>query len=139
MTGSETHRSALRFWAALLGLAVGLGLAFAGGYWLGRTNSRPGGAENSGPRPGFPAAADDGLLAQVGLMQHVTEVSKEYQVFYPRPYAAPPEITINTYPPERYELIEQRKDGFRIRFKILAAEGEPPSYRARGVPAKPGE
>jgi hypothetical protein len=72
-------------------------------------------------------------------MQHVREVGKEYEVFFPQPYASPPEVTVNTYSPEEYDLVEQRKDGFRIRFKVLAAEGERPSYRARGVPAKAGE
>ena len=75
----------------------------------------------------------------MGRMQHIREVGKEYEVFYPRPYALPPEVTVNTYPPEEFDLVEQRKDGFRIRFKVLAIEGERPSYRACGVPAKTGE
>jgi hypothetical protein len=137
MTGATPRRFLI--WACLLCTAVGLGLGLAVGYGLWHTASGRVGGANAGPRKDFPPAPDDGLLVQVGLMQHVREVGKEYDVFYARPYASPPEVTVNTYPPEEYDLIEQRKDGFRIRFKVLAAEGERPSYRARGVPPKAGE
>jgi hypothetical protein len=138
MAGLTAARRPFPFVTAVICTTVGLGLGLAAGFWIGRAG-RPSSAGAGYGRPAFSPAPDDGLLVQTGLMGHVWDVGKDYEVFYPRPYASPPEVIFNTYPEETYDLVEQRKDGFRIRFKVLVVKGERPSYRARGVPGKPAD
>lgn len=66
----------------------------------------------------------------------------EFEVFYPRPYASPPELKIVA--PGlllTYQITEQRRDGFRVRCtagytRFVDPDKNLSRYQARGVPAK---
>jgi hypothetical protein len=55
------------------------------------------------------------------------------EIFYPRPYATPPNLTFPN-PPESFQLIEQRPDGFKINVWQWKHTGQPSTWKAVGVP-----
>lgn len=73
--------------------------------------------------PGF---ADASITTQRGIVE-IPE-TKTYDVFYPQPFDAIPNLTFSkvtdgVYVPADYEVLEQRRDGFKI--KISAVGGAP--------------
>ena len=129
-----TNRS--RYWLltgyTLLVLAAGLSI----GYYAARQGSQ-----------GTTASP---IREYVGEARHVNFASDalEFDVQYPGAYVNPPELTILTEEMNHgfvYQLIEQRRDGFRIKIGSSMRRADKPDgapwlrYRARGVPAAPGQ
>jgi hypothetical protein len=114
---------------ALAGTAVG----FAAGFLLGR---------QTGPVATTPSdrmAPSDGVAEVTGLFPGPRSLG-ESEVFYPRPFAGPPELTVReekTNPNFGWEwhVTEQRRDGFRVRFSGSGGSGtiNQMRYTARGT------
>jgi hypothetical protein len=96
----------------LLALVSGLGVGFAAG-WFWRGNTLP------------------ELVVQKGSISLVQGDEKE--VFYPRPYTAPPALRISAE--NALELLEQRANGFKVRAKPTT-NSVTSDWHAEGVPAK---
>lgn len=101
--------------------AVGL---FAGGVAVGWFAAR------------FTPGDSGELLVQIGEIDAINN-PKEFDVFYPRPYARPPALKINDEGSGllAYEITQQRTDGFRLRINASGSD-RPARYEARGLPAK---
>jgi hypothetical protein len=81
----------------------------------------------------------------VGEARHVNFASDalEFEVHYPAAYVDPPELTILTEEMNHgfdYQLVEQRRDGFRIKIGSSMRRADKPDgspwlrYRVKGVP-----
>jgi hypothetical protein len=101
--------------------AVGLAAGFIAGRWTA-------------------PAASVTIVEQTGLFAGPTELSTQ-EVFYPHPFAAPPELTIvedRQDPGSRWEwqVVEQRRDGFKLKFLGLGGGSDSVRnklrYTARG-------
>ncbi|HTU18773.1 MAG TPA: hypothetical protein VMG10_11990 [Gemmataceae bacterium] len=76
--------------------------------------------------------APDGTTCQEGKVK--LRPGQEFEVFYPIPYASPPNLEISG-DTESCEIIEQKADHFHIRYKgTLFAN---PCWKARGVKCLP--
>jgi hypothetical protein len=87
--------------------------------------------------PGDPA----GVVVQKGVVSEAAGMG-EYNVFYPRPFVAPPNLIISNKRRTGHavKFVDQRADGFRISFIAWnSGASEPPGYEATGVLAKLGE
>jgi hypothetical protein len=78
------------------------------------------------------AVAETGILEQGGEIDCHGGMT-EREIYYPRPYASPPELTFWRGVPAK--CLEQRADGFRV--TIDGCHGQV-KWQARGVPAQPG-
>jgi hypothetical protein len=58
----------------------------------------------------------------------------DFEIFYPRPYVSPPNLTFPN-PPDSFQLIEQRPDGFKIKVWQWKRLEQPSTWRAIGGPA----
>jgi hypothetical protein len=131
---SQGARTAAALTAGMVaGLIVGFGL----GYYSAQ--------------PGAPAPPGETSRVHeyVGEAKHVNFAGVDpFDVYYPEPYARPPELEILTGEMRRgfdFTLVEQRADGFRIKIGSSANRADNPNgspwlrYRARGELAGNGQ
>ena len=115
---------------AVAGTVVGLATGFGLGYY-------------SAPRS-QPITPTSLVQEYVGEARHVNFASdaSEFNVQFPAAYIDPPELTILTEEMNRgfdYQLVEQRRDGFRIKIGSSMRRADKPDgspflrYRAKGV------
>jgi hypothetical protein len=74
------------------------------------------------------------LIVQEDILREIHGLG-EYDIHYPRPFAAPPNLFVNNL---AGEVLEQRADGFRLKVTMWfsgqgAADLPQPSYEAKGV------
>jgi hypothetical protein len=80
----------------------------------------------------------DGTVCQEGKVS--LEHDQELDVYYPVPYASPPNLEIEGVS-DGYEIIEQKADHFRIRCKVLVIGRDGRTHwnwKARGSKCSPG-
>lgn len=79
-----------------------------------------------------------GVLRQTGETPLVRTQDDRIEVYYPRPYANKPNLTLgkqsNSVPAREIELVEQTPDHFTVRWKGNGGEANL-SWHAEGVPA----
>jgi hypothetical protein len=113
----------------VVAVLLGLGVGFAGGLFVGRWTA---------------PSATGGVLEQSGIFEGPLDLGQR-EVFYPRPFASPPELTIveekrDPHSMWEWTVSEQRKDGFRLKFTGWGGTSRNPlRYTAKGVAAHPGE
>jgi hypothetical protein len=107
--------------AILLALAVGVGIGFV----FGRAT-----------QPVSLVSEVKPLVQEGALTPPVTPELSGWrgpvEVFYPVPYASPPELTF-PIAPRRFEIKEQRADGFKVQITECGTE-QTPTWRAKGLP-----
>jgi hypothetical protein len=80
----------------------------------------------------------DAVVLQKGVIDQAAG-NGEYDVFYPRPFASPPNLKILPGSAKDWaiKITEQRADGFRVTINGWTIGGrEKPEYEARGLLAK---
>ncbi len=110
------------------------------GSVIGRHDAEPAAAADRG-RVAVPARVaapdgDEGLLIQTGEIapRHKPD---DFEVFYPRPYAHPPELkVIDRGPMIVYAITEQHPHGFKLNVSAREVGDTVGRYQARGVAAK---
>jgi hypothetical protein len=84
------------------------------------------------PRP-WQAQEPDPIIVQEDILREVNGLG-EYDIHYPRPFAAAPNLFVKNL---ICEILEQRPDGFRLRVTGWIPERPAdfpwPSYEAKGV------
>jgi uncharacterized membrane protein len=79
------------------------------------------------PRAFSPASDNNlGITTQRGVLE--LQGTKTYEVFYPKPFSSIPNLTFskkieNQYYSVNYEVMEQRKDGFKINITFTSNPG----------------
>jgi hypothetical protein len=65
----------------------------------------------------------------------------EHEVFYPRPFASPPNLNVSQSSDEapRFKIIDQRADGFKIEIKKSTFVRQRVKWVARGIFRKAGD
>jgi hypothetical protein len=110
--------------AIMLALGVGVGI----GYMLGRAMQPAGSSAEAEP-----------LVQSGDLTPPVTPDLYGWrgpvEVFYPIPYASPPELTFPVAP-QSFRVKEQRADGFKV--EITGGTERTPTWRAKGLPQPRG-
>jgi hypothetical protein len=82
--------------------------------------------------PGWLGPAGD-LLVQTGTIQVRADVSDPtIDVYFPIAYETPPELTWLNMPYD-FRVLEQRADGFQVKFSSSYSGVGPPQWRARGL------
>jgi predicted acylesterase/phospholipase RssA len=112
--------------AILLILGLTAGLSYGVARLVASLSSRESG--NDSPRA-------RGVLVQTGEMTGVNGTG-EYEVFYPQPYASPPELTWN-HEPNGFKITEQRSNGFIIYIHSYMPLSKPPKWTAKGIRKEP--
>ena len=107
--------------AITLALTAGVGIGFV----LGRAT-----------QPASPLPEAESLVQEGDLTPPVTPDLYGWrgpiEVFYPVPYASPPELTFPVAP-RTFQVKEQRADGFKVEI-TKCDTGRTPTWRANGLP-----
>jgi hypothetical protein len=81
---------------------------------------------------------DQTIFIQTGTIDAALKApvsDPEFDVYYPVPYQFPPELTW-TNMPYQIRVLEQRADGFRVRFTGSYYGSGSPMWQAKGIPQR---
>jgi hypothetical protein len=86
-----------------------------------------------------PCPDDSSVLAQEGKVRSVHLASADQTIYYPIPYAAPPNLELHD-PHGIYTVVEQKETHFRVRVSHTVGstwDGDSVTWKARGVRCPP--
>jgi hypothetical protein len=126
---SPTERIRVGWATVLVAVILALGVGVGVGFVLGRAMQPAGSSAEAEP-----------LVQSGDLTPPVAPDSYGWsgpvEVFYPIPYASPPELTF-PLPPQSFQVKAQRADGFKVEILRCGTE-HAPTWRAKGLPEARG-